>query len=245
MNNLILTTENQGVFTITLNRIDKKNALTNDMYKQLCQNFDYAEQTPSIHCVVIQGNEQCFCAGNDLHDFIQCSADDELAALDFINVLSEFTKPLVAGVAGVAVGIGTTLLLHCDMVIAANNSKFKLPFTQLGLCPEAGSSLLLTQKVGPNKAFELMVLGNTFNAEQALSYGITNQTCQPEELLALTADVAQAIASLPVESVMTSRKLIRQANKVALSQIMSAESQAFSHLVKSEECKNILAKFFK
>jgi enoyl-CoA hydratase/carnithine racemase len=245
MNNLILTTENQGVFTITLNRIDKKNALTNDMYKQLCQYFDYAEQTPSIHCVVIQGNEQCFCAGNDLHDFIQCSADDELAALDFINVLSEFTKPLVAGVAGVAVGIGTTLLLHCDMVIAANNSKFKLPFTQLGLCPEAGSSLLLTQKVGPNKAFELMVLGNTFNAEQALSYGITNQTCQPEELLALTADVAQAIASLPVESVMTSRKLIRQANKVALSQIMSAESQAFSHLVKSEECKNILAKFFK
>jgi enoyl-CoA hydratase/carnithine racemase len=245
MNNLILTTENQGVFTITLNRIDKKNALTNDMYKQLCQYFDYAEQTSSIHCVVIQGNEQCFCAGNDLHDFIQCSADDELAALDFINVLSEFTKPLVAGVAGVAVGIGTTLLLHCDMVIAANNSKFKLPFTQLGLCPEAGSSLLLTQKVGPNKAFELMVLGNTFNAEQALSYGITNQTCQPEELLAFTADVAQAIASLPVESVMTSRKLIRQANKVALSQIMSAESQAFSHLVKSEECKNILAKFFK
>ena len=245
MNNLILTTENQGVFTITLNRTDKKNALTNDMYKQLCQYFAYAEQTPSVHCLVIQGNEQCFCAGNDLHDFIQCSADDELAALDFIKVLSEFTKPLVAGVAGVAVGIGTTLLLHCDMVIAANNSKFKLPFTQLGLCPEAGSSLLLTQKVGPNKAFELMVLGNTFNAEQALSYGITNQTCQPEELLALTADVAQTIANLPVESVMTSRKLIRQANKTALSQIMSAESQAFSHLVKSDECKDILAKFFK
>ena len=245
MNNLILTTENQGVFTITLNRTDKKNALTNDMYKQLCQYFAYAKQTPSVHCLVIQGNEQCFCAGNDLHDFIQCSADDELAALDFIKVLSEFTKPLVAGVAGVAVGIGTTLLLHCDMVIAANNSKFKLPFTQLGLCPEAGSSLLLTQKVGPNKAFELMVLGNTFNAEQALSYGITNQTCQPEELLALTADVAQTIANLPVESVMTSRKLIRQANKTALSQIMSAESQAFSHLVKSDECKNILAKFFK
>ena len=245
MDNLILTTENQGVFTITLNRIDKKNALTNDMYKQLCQYFAYAEQTSSIHCLVIQGNEQCFCAGNDLHDFIQCSADDELAALAFVKVLSEFTKPLVAGVAGVAVGIGTTLLLHCDMVIAANNSKFKLPFTQLGLCPEAGSSLLLTQKVGPNKAFELMVLGQTFNAEQALSYGITNQTCQPDELLALTSDVAQAIANLPVESVMTSRRLIRQGNKLALSQVLSDESQAFSHLVKSDECKNILAKFFK
>ncbi len=245
MNNLILTTENQGVFTITLNRTDKKNALTNDMYKQLCQYFAYAEKTSSIHCLVIQGNEQCFCAGNDLHDFIQCSADDELAALDFVKVLSEFTKPLVAGVAGVAVGIGTTLLLHCDMVIAATNSKFKLPFTQLGLCPEAGSSLLLTQKVGANKAFELMVLGNTFNAEQALSYGITNQTCPPDELLALTADVALTIANLPVESVMISRKLIRQGNKAALNQVISAESQAFSHLVKSDECKNILAKFFK
>ena len=156
MSNLILTTEKQGVFTITLNRIDKKNALTNEMYQQLCQHFAYAQHTSSIHCLVIQGDENCFCAGNDLHDFMQCSAD-ELAAFEFVNVLAEFTKPLVAGVAGVAVGIGTTMLLHCDMVIAAYNSKFKLPFTQLGLCPEAGSSLLLTQKVGPNKAFELMV----------------------------------------------------------------------------------------
>ena len=245
MSNLILTTEKQGVFTITLNRIEKKNALTNDMYKQLCQYFSYAEQTASIHCLVIQGNAQCFCAGNDLHDFMQCSADDELAALELVNVMSEFTKPFIAGVAGVAVGIGTTLLLHCDMVIAANNSQFKLPFTQLGLCPEAGSSLLLTQKVGQNKAFELMVLGKTFNAEQALSYGITNQTCQPDELLALTSDIAQAIANLPVESVMTSRRLIRQANKLVLKQVISEESQAFEHLVKSEECKNILAKFFK
>ena len=245
MSNLILTTEKQGVFTITLNRIDKKNALTNAMYEQLCQHFAYAEQTDSIHCVVIQGNDACFCAGNDLHDFMQCSGDDELVALKFVKVLSEFTKPLVAGVAGVAVGIGTTLLLHCDMVIAANNSRFKLPFTQLGLCPEAGSSLLLTQKVGANKAFELMVLGTMFNAEEALSYGITNQTCQPSEVLALTAEVAQAIANLPVESVMTSRRLIRQGNKAALSEAISDESQAFAHLVNTPTCKNILAKFFK
>ena len=245
MSNLILTTEKQGVFTITLNRIDKKNALTNEMYLQLCRHFAYAEHTPSIHCLVIQGNENCFCAGNDLHDFLQCSTDGDLAALKFIKVLSEFTKPLVAGVAGAAVGIGTTLLLHCDMVIAATNSKFKLPFTQLGLCPEAGSSLLLTQKVGQNKAFELMVLGKGFNAEQALSFGIANQTCQPEELITLTEVVAQAIANLPVESVMTSRRLIRQGNKLALSQIISDESQEFLRLVNTDECKNILAQFFK
>ena len=245
MSNLILTTEKQGVFTITLNRIDKKNALTNAMYQELCQHFAYAEKTPNVHCLVIQGNENCFCAGNDLHDFMQCSTDDDLAALEFVKVLSEFTKPLVAGVAGVAVGIGTTLLLHCDMVIAANNSKFKLPFTQLGLCPEAGSSLLLTQKVGANKAFELMVLGKTFNAEQALSYGIANQICQPDELIALTEEIAQSIANLPVDAVMTSRRLIRQSNKLALSQAISDESQEFVRLVNTDECKNILAQFFK
>jgi len=245
MSDLILTTERNGVFTITLNRFDKKNALTNDMYLQLIQYFCYAEQTSSIHCVVIQGNDTCFCAGNDLHDFIQCSADGDLAALAFVKVLSEFTKPLIAGVAGAAVGIGTTLLLHCDMVIAASNSKFKLPFTQLGLCPEAGSSLLLVQKVGANKAFELMVLGHTFNAEQALSFGIANQTCQPDELLAMTEKVALAVAGLPTDSVMTSRRLIRQGNQLALSQVISDEGEEFLRLVNTDECKNILAQFFK
>jgi enoyl-CoA hydratase/carnithine racemase len=245
MSTLIVTTEKQGVFTITLNRMDKKNALTNDMYLKLCQHFSYAEKTRGIHCVVIQGDQNCFCAGNDLHDFLQCSADGDLAALKFVKVLSEFTKPLVAGVAGVAVGIGTTLLLHCDMVIAADNSIFKLPFTQLGLCPEAGSSLLLTQKIGPNKAFELMVLGKSFNAEQALSFGIANQTCQPDDLLRITEEAACAIASLPVESVMTSRRLIRQANQALLRQVINDESNAFVHLVNTDECKNILAQFFK
>jgi len=245
MNNLILTTEQNNVLTITLNRFDKKNALTNDMYQQLCQHFAYAQNNESIHCLVIQGDANCFCAGNDLHDFIQCSADGDLAALEFVKVLSEFNKPLVAGVAGVAVGIGTTLLLHCDMVIAADNSKFKLPFTQLGLCPEAGSSLLLTQKVGQNKAFELMVLGQGFNAEQALSYGITNKICQPDELLSLTAETAQSIARLPVDAVMTSRRLIRQDNKSALQQAISKESKEFLRLVNTDACKNILAKFFK
>lgn len=242
MTDLILAEENQGVLTITLNRADKKNALTNAMYIDLCQQLAYAETTSSIHCIVIQGNEACFCAGNDLHDFLQCS-NDELAALDFVKALSTFTKPLVAAVAGVAVGVGTTLLLHCDMVIVATNSKFSLPFSKLGLCPEAGSSLLLTQKVGQTKAFELLVLGKPFNAEQALHFGIANEVCQPNELLAKVASIAQAIAKLPVESVMTSRRLIRQNNQLSLNKTINAESQAFFHLVKSKDCKNIISQF--
>jgi enoyl-CoA hydratase/carnithine racemase len=244
MNDLILTSEKQGVFTITLNRLDKKNALNTIMYQQLCQYFTYAQQSSTVHCLVIRGDENCFCAGNDLQDFMQSSQTGEtndLVGLKFIEVVSNFTKPIVVAVAGAAVGIGTTLLLHCDMVVAANNSKFKLPFTQLGLCPEAGSSLLLPLRIGQNKAFELLVLGKTFNAEQALDYGIANQICQPSELLSTVEEIALTIAKLPTDAVMTSRRLIRQANQKLLAQVINEEGQEFSRLVSSPDCKNILA----
>ncbi|MCW8832392.1 MAG: enoyl-CoA hydratase-related protein [Colwellia sp.] len=245
MTEQIITKENQGVLTIIFNRLDKKNALSTNMYQQLCQQFTYAQQNSNIRCVLIHGDESCFCAGNDLQDFIECSENDDLVALTFVKVLSEFTKPIVAAVAGAAVGIGTTLLLHCDMVIAADNTKFKLPFTQLGLCPEAGSSYLLTRLVGQNRAFELMVLGNTFTAEQALQFGIANKVCQASELISLGQNTALAIAALPADAVMTSRKLIRQASQEALSQVIKNEGDEFSRLVKTPECKSILGQFFK
>ena len=244
MTDLIITKENQGVFSITLNRLDKKNALNTEMYQQLCQHFTYVNDNPAIHCLLIQGDENCFCAGNDLQDFIESSQGDNLVALDFVKILSNFNKPLIAAVAGAAVGIGTTLLLHCDIVIAANNAKFKLPFTQLGLCPEAGSSLLLTKLVGQNKAFELMVLGNTFSAQQAEQYGIANQVCQPDELLAIAEKISLTIAKLPFDSVMTSRRLIRQASQSLLAQVIKSEGDEFSRLVNTADCKNILAQFF-
>ncbi len=245
MTDLIITKENKGVFTLILNRFDKKNALNTLMYQQLCQHFEYAKSNSNIHCVLIHGDENCFCAGNDLQDFIESSEDDSLAALDFVKILSEFNKPIVAAVAGAAVGIGTTLLLHCDMIIAANNAKFKLPFTQLGLCPEAGSTLLLTRLIGQNRAFELMILGNTFSAEQALQYGIANQVCLPEELLSIAEKIASTIARLPSDAVMTSRKLIRQTTQSLLSQVIENEGNEFSRLVNTPECKAILGQFFK
>ena len=245
MSELTFTSNAQGVFTITLNRLDKKNALNTEMYQQLCQHFRYAMTTKSIHCVLIQGNAECFTAGNDLDDFLQCKQDEDLVALEFVRVLAEFNKPLIAAVAGAAVGIGTTLLLHCDMVIAANNAKFKLPFTQLGLCPEAGSSLLLPQRIGHNRAFELLVLGKTFTAEQALQYGMVNQVCQPAELLSLASDVALNIAKLPQDAVLTSKMLMRQASQAVLPQVIKEEGEQFKRLVNTDVCKNILAKFFK
>ena len=245
MTDFIITKESNGVLTIILNRFDKKNALNTLMYQQLCQHFEYAQHNGQVHCILIHGDENCFSAGNDLQDFIENADNDSLAAFDFVKILSEFNKPIIAAVAGAAVGIGTTLLLHCDMVIAANNAKFKLPFTQLGLCPEAGSSFLLTRLVGQNRAFELMVLGKTFSAEQALEYGIVNQICAPESLLSTGKKIAKSIAQLPSDAVITSRRLIRQASQSQLTQVIENEGDEFSRLVSTPECRAILESFFK
>jgi len=242
MDNLIVTENKNHILTITLNRFDKKNALTSKMYHQLTKLLIEANTSESIRCIIIQGNESCFCAGNDLQDFLEHSED--FAALEFINALTLLKKPLIAAVAGHAVGIGTTLLLHCDMVYAANNSKFKLPFTQLGLCPEAGSSTLLRDKVGHVRAFELLVLGQTFSAEQAYDYGIINQVCEPEVLLTLAQQTAKAICALPLDAVLTSKKLIKS-EPTSLANNIKEEAIEFKRLMQSDDCKNILSQFFK
>ncbi|SET78913.1 enoyl-CoA hydratase-related protein [Thalassotalea agarivorans] len=242
MSNLILTEQRQHVLIITLARFDKKNALNNDMYQQLCNAFDHASQSPDIHCVLIQGNEQCFCAGNDLADFM--AQDEDLVAFSFIHTLAQFNKPLVAAVAGAAVGIGTTMLLHCDMVFAAPNAKFKLPFAQLGLAPEAGSSMLLRERLGYNKAFELLVLGNTFSTADALALGIINYQIDESEVLSKALECATAIAKLPHQAVMASRELLRSRPK-HIAEAMDEEAKWFKALLASDDCQAILAQFFK
>jgi len=242
MDNLIITKESNHILTITLNRFDKKNALTSDMYRQLAETLKNANTTDSVRCVVIQGDNNCFCAGNDLKDFLQ--HPDDFSAMDFIYALNAFTKPLIAAVAGHAVGIGTTLLLHCDMVFAANNSQFKLPFTQLGLCPEAGSSALLPAKMGHARAFELLVLGKTFSAEQAHNYGLINEVCEPEAVLTLAHRTATAIAALPADSVTTSKKLMKQEHN-SLEATIKTEGEEFKRLMNTDDCRNILSQFFK
>jgi enoyl-CoA hydratase/carnithine racemase len=215
------------------------------MYQSLCEAFKKAQDDTSIHCVLIQGNEHCFCAGNDLADFIEHANDDELAAFAFVKTLANFTKPIIAAVAGPAVGIGTTMLLHCDMVITTENSIFKLPFTQLGLCPEAASSVLLPLRIGHNKAFELLVLGQSFSGQQALDYGIANTCCSPEELLPLAEKTANKIAALPADATQTSRALIKQATQQHVLMAIENEAKEFARLVKTETCNKILASFFK
>ena len=245
MDNLILSEIENNVLTITMNRFDKKNALNTIMYQKLCDAFKLAKSDASIHCVLIQGNEHCFCAGNDLADFLEHANDEEeLAAFSFVKTLANFTKPIVAAVAGPAVGIGTTMLLHCDMVITTENAKFKLPFSQLGLCPEAASSVLLPLRVGHNKAFELLVLGQLFTGQQALNYGIANSCSDAEHLLSTAKQTAESIASLPADATQTSRKLMKQATQAQVLNAIETEGAEFSRLVKTDTCKKILASFF-
>lgn len=244
MDNLILSDLQNNVLTITLNRFDKKNALNTEMYQELCRLFSHAKQQNDVHCVLIQGNEQCFCAGNDLADFIKHANDDELAAFSFVKEIASFNKPIVAAVAGPAVGIGTTMLLHCDMVFTTPDAKLKLPFSQLGLCPEAASSVLLPLKVGHNKAFELLVLGNMFSGKAAGDYGIANKICSSEELLTTAHQCALGIASLPVEATLTSRALMKKSTQKAVNQAIENEATEFARLVKTDTCKSILQSFF-
>jgi enoyl-CoA hydratase/carnithine racemase len=240
MNKLVLTEEQRGVLIITLNRPTKKNAINAAMYKSLCEQLTYANESAHIHCLLIQGDENCFTAGND---FAESGNEEELSAFDFIEHLATFSKPIIAAVAGPAVGIGTTLLLQCDMIIAANNSKFILPFAHLGICLEAGASLLLPLKVGLNRAFELAVLGAPFTAEQAYQYGIVNQVCQPNEVIAKALNVAQTIAKLPADSVQTSRRLMRQSTDKLMLDVINSEKSEVTRLLKTEYCQSILTKF--
>ncbi len=244
MDNLILSDLQNNVLTLTINRFDKKNALNTAMYHQLCDLFDKAKQDDDIHCVLIQGDNQCFCAGNDLDDFLQHADDEELAAFKFVKMLANFTKPLVAAVAGPAVGIGTTLLLHCDMVVTASNAKLKLPFTHLGLCPEAASSTLLPLKIGHNKAFELLVLGRQLSGQQAVEFGIANECCEPEQLLESAKKFAMTIAALPKDATQTSRALMKSATQAHVNQAIEQEAAEFARLVKTDACKKVLASFF-
>src|SRR3990167_2136195 len=186
----ILVTDSDGILTIEISRREKKNALTGDMYRAMSAALNHAREQHHVRAVLIRGQDDLFTAGNNLGDFLQRKANDPSAAIPFLHLLSAFEKPLVAAVAGNAVGIGTTLLLHCDLVYAADNAKFQLPFVNLALCPEAGSSLLLPRVAGYQRAAELLLLGEPFDATMACSAGFVNRVVPASALM----DTAMAAA---------------------------------------------------
>ena len=228
----ILLDRDAGVLTLTFNRLAKKNALTPSMYAAMADALVQAAADATLAVVVIQGHETVFSAGNDIGDFLQRTATTgESPAFQFLRAISTFAKPLVAAVCGPAVGIGTTMLFHCDLVYAGDNAAFSMPFVNLGLCPEAASSYLAPQLMGHGRAAEALLLGEPFLAETALEMGLVSRIVAPMEVAALAQRQARKLAAKPMRSLMETKRLMKSAQAAVVAQRMTEEGQSFARLL--------------
>ncbi|MGE9763472.1 enoyl-CoA hydratase-related protein [Pseudomonas sp. PDM20] len=245
MSEQILVEREEGLLTLRLNRPDKMNALTRSMYAGLADALEAAQEDRSVRVVLITGNAECFTSGNDIVDFLQePPSGPDSAVFRFMRALMEFTKPVVAAVAGPAVGIGTTLLLHCDQVFIARSAKLKMPFVNLGLCPEFGSSFLVPRLVGPVKASSLLLRGEGFTGEQAVAYGIANESlADGAAALERAREVCQAFQQLPPAAVALSKRLLKAPFIEELRRVVAEEGQHFVQRLHSPEAHEALSAF--
>ena len=243
MSELVTSQLVNNVLHIDFHREDKKNALTSEMYTALTSILAKAKSNNEVNVVLFKGSEGCFCAGNDIADFLQQTVLDEGSpVLKFLQEVSTFDKPMVAAVSGPAVGIGTTLLLHCDLVYATDKTYFSLPFVDLGLCPEAGSSYLLPRQLGYVQAAELLLLAEPFDAAKAKDLGIINDVVDSESYFEVAQEKAEKLARKPAHALRVSRQLLRS-NSGLVSKAIEREARSFSELLGSEEAKSIFKKF--
>ena len=232
------------ILNIGLERNHKKNALTEKMYLELANLITKASENNDINVILISGGDD-FTAGNDLNDFIKNPPSGKNSPVfQFMSALTNCPLPVVAAVEGVAVGIGTTMLLHCDIVYASRNSVFMMPFINLGLVPEFGSSQLLQKRTGYLKAAEMLMLGEKFNAETALEYRLINQICDGEELLKVAQNSAKKLAMKPRDSLIMTKSLMRREFEPVKDRI-EFEAQHFMDFLKKESTKEIINKINK
>jgi enoyl-CoA hydratase/carnithine racemase len=224
-----------GVCELRLNRPEKRNAITLAMYGALCDALSEAQADAAVRAVLLSGEGAGFCAGNDLQDFLNSPPlSAEHPALRFLRLLPTFGKPLIAAVHGQAVGIGVTLLLHCDLVVAARSAQLSLPFVALGLVPEAGSSLLPPRLIGQQRAAELLFLGKPLDATTAHSYGLVNRVVEEGALLDEARRLALAVARQPAGALAATRRLLRGDPREILARI-EEEARVFGAQLQSEE----------
>jgi enoyl-CoA hydratase/carnithine racemase len=241
----ILIERANGVLSIAFNRPDKKNAITAAMYQIMADALVEAQGDASVRVVLIRGSANIFSAGNDLEDFMKSPPMGESAPVfQFLRAISCAEKPVVASVAGPAVGIGTTLLLHCDLVYAADTAIFSLPFAQLGLCPEAASSLLLPRVAGYQAAAEKLLLGEAFDAAEAQRMGFVNRVLPAAEVDALAASQAAKLAALPASSLRVTKSLMKRASHQELQTQMSEEAVHFGKMLIAPEAREAFKAFF-
>ena len=240
----ILVHNESGILTLTFNRPDKKNSITAAMYQQLADALKAAADDASTRVVVIQGSETIFSAGNDLGDFMNNPpAGDGSPVFQFLHGIAAFPKPLLAAVCGPAVGVGTTLLLHCDLVIAGDNAAFSMPFVNLGLCPEAASSLLVPQMMGYHRAAEALLLGEPFLAEAALEVGLVNRVVPPSEATRVAMQWAQKLAAKPISSLIETKRLLKKGNADTVKARMTEEGASFGRMLREPAAKEAFSAF--
>jgi len=232
------------VLRIELARPEKKNALSPDMYAALASAFETADTDAEVRAVLIHGTSGCFTSGNDVKDFLELNRGPaDSPASGFLRAIAAAKKPVVAAVGGPAVGVGTTMLLHFDLIYAAPNARFQLPFVPLGLLPEAASSLLLPVIAGYQRAAELLLLGQPFTAEKAQAAGIVTEVIPEGDLLEYARTAALALAALPPASVRMTKELMKRALAPAVRERMQEELGLFGERLRSPEAKEALSAF--
>ena len=240
----ILTHTDAGVMTITFNRLDKKNSITSSMYAAMADAVAQAGADPSVRVVVFQGHESIFSAGNDIGDFLnQPPTTPESPVFRFLRGIATFEKPLIAAVAGPAVGIGTTMLFHCDLVYAGDNAAFSMPFVNLGLCPEAASSLLAPRMFGYHRAAEALLMGEPFFAEAAQEVGLVNRVVPPTEVNGYAQAQARKLAAKPLTSLIATKRLMKGGDQQAVLQKMDEEGQDFGRMLREPAAKEAFGAF--
>ncbi|WP_353302801.1 enoyl-CoA hydratase-related protein [Sessilibacter corallicola] len=237
----ILSEQVGEVLTITFNKPKSKNAIGFQMYTDLTGELEYAKSCSSIKLVILHG-EEVFCAGNDLRDF--AAAPDQAnimnGARDFLLAISSFPKPIIAAVNGLAIGIGATMLLHCDLVFCDADTKFSYPFVKLGVVPEGGSSLLLPQRLGHRHTFELLALGDFIGPDQAKELGLVNDVVSSEDVLQYATHYADRLLALPYKSLLKTKEMLKKSQADVVKNVINEEIDRFYEALCAEEAREAI-----
>ena len=240
----IITEQSGAILRVQLNRPASKNAMTAAMYITLAELFDSAAKDDQIRVVLWHGAGDSFCAGNDIGDFIKHPpGPGESPQARLMNALIDFDKPIVAAVQGAAIGGGTTMLTHCDFVFAGENAKFQMPFVNLALVPEFGSSCTIPARAGYLRAAELILTGRSFDAREAVELGVVTRVVPNSELLTTATDTAQKVAQKPPAALRACKRLLRHSTREQLEQAVRLENEEFSERVRSAEAKEAFTAF--
>jgi len=240
----IITERSGNILRVELNRPTKRNAMTSRMYVTLANVFNDASKDERIRVVLWHGAGDSFCAGNDIEDFLKNPpGPEESPQARLMNALVDFDKPLVAAVQGAAIGGGTTMLTHCDFVYAGESAKFQMPFVNLAVVPEFGSSCSVPAGIGHIRAAELILLGLPFDAKRAADLGFVTQVVPDQNLMATASETARKLAAKPAGALQASKRLMKRSFREQIKAAMKAENEEFSAQVRSEDAKEALTAF--